>query len=174
MLASNAPIQDTLFPSDLLAVAASVLDAAKNKNVRIATAETVTSGLVSACLTSVPGASDIFERGFILYHSSAKSTGLGVDESVSSQHGAVSAEVTVELAKGLLSNSTAFITLAVTGYAGPGGGSAKNPVGTIFIAGATRHGATQEERHVFSGNRDQVRLQAIQATLELAKRMLSV
>ena len=78
-------------------------------------------------------------------------TGLGVAEEVSRQHGAVSAEVTQGLAEGLLSNSGAAVTIAVTGYAGPGGGNAKNPVGTIFIASARKDVPVMAERHVFSG-----------------------
>src|ERR1700748_1421834 len=123
---------ETIFPGELLADAAAALDAAKKKGVRLATAETVTAGLVSACLTSVSGASQIFDRGYVLYHESAKATGLGVDEDVSKQHGAVSAEVTQGLAEGLLSNSGAAVTVAITGYAGPGGGDAKNPGGPIL------------------------------------------
>jgi nicotinamide-nucleotide amidase len=163
----------TLFPRPLLELASQVLDAAKARGVRLAAAETVTSGLVSACLTSVSGASDVFERGYVLYHSSAKATGLGVDESVSARHGAVSAEVTEGLARGLLDSSQAYATVAVTGYAGPGGGNEKNPVGTIFVAAATRDGAFSQARHVFPGNRDNVRLEAVRAALTLLKEQLA-
>lgn len=163
----------TLFPASLLQLAGDVLDAAKHKGVRLAAAETVTAGLVSACLTSVSGSSDIFERGYVLYHSSAKATGLGVDEAVSARHGAVSAQVTEGLAKGLLGNSTAYATVAVTGYAGPGGGSETNPVGTIFVAAATRDGGFSEARHVFPGNRDNVRLEAVRAALTLLRDQLT-
>ncbi len=100
---------ETIFPAELLALASAALDAAKKKNIRLAAAETVTAGLVSACLTSVSGASQIFDRGYVLYHESAKATGLGVAEEVSAQHGAVSAEVTQGLAEGLLSNSGAAV-----------------------------------------------------------------
>ena len=114
-----------MFSREMLDQAAQALDLAKAKDIRIATAETCTAGLVSSCLTSVPGASRIFERGFILYHDFAKSTGLGVPEAISKQHGAVSAEVTKGLAEGALSHSTAGVAVAVTGYAGPGGGNRK-------------------------------------------------
>jgi len=135
--------------------------------VRIATAETCTAGLVSACLTSVPGASQVFERGFVLYHDSAKATGLGVAELISRTHGAVSAEVTRGLAEGALAHSSAGVTVAVTGYAGPGGGNAKNPVGTVYVAAARKDVDTLVERHVFSGDRDAVRLQAVGAALDI-------
>ena len=162
-----------MFPAQLLERAAKVLDAAAKKSIRIAAAETVTSGLVSSCLTSVPGASKIFERGFVLYHESAKATGLGVPESVSRTHGAVSAEVTRGLAEGALSHSTAGATVAVTGYAGPGGGNDKDPVGTVYVAAATKGKQTLVERHVFSGDRDAVRMQAVGAALDALLRALS-
>jgi len=164
---------ESLFPQPLLEVAAQVLGAAKAKGMRLAAAETVTSGLVSACLTSVSGASEVFERGYVLYHASAKATGLDVPEAVSAAHGAVSGEVTRGLALGLLKHSHADATVAVTGYAGPGGGSAVNPVGTIFVTAASRDGSVSEERHVFSGSRDNVRLEAVRAALNLLLRQVA-
>jgi nicotinamide-nucleotide amidase len=163
---------ETIFPATLLEAAAAALAAAKNKGIRLATAETVTAGLVSACLTSVSGASQIFDRGYVLYHESAKATGLGVAEDVSAKHGAVSAEVTQGLAEGLLSNSGAAVTVAITGYAGPGGGNARNPVGTIFIAAARKDVPLMAERHVFSGSRDNVRLEAVAAAIRLLHKQI--
>jgi len=163
---------ETIFPEKLLTAAAAALEAAKKKGVRLATAETVTAGLVSACLTSVSGASQIFDRGYVLYHESAKATGLGVAEEISRQHGAVSAEVTQGLAEGLLSNSGAAVTVAITGYAGPGGGNAKNPVGTIFIAAARKGVPLLAERHVFPGSRDNVRLEAVAAAIRLLHKQI--
>lgn len=162
-----------MFPDELLQEAAKVLDLARARNVRIATAETCTAGLVSSCLTSVPGASKVFERGFVLYHDSAKATGLGVAESISRTHGAVSAEVTRGLAEGALAQSTAGVAVAVTGYAGPGGGNAQNPVGTIYVAAARKNADTLVERHLFSGDRDAVRIQAVGAALAVLVRVLS-
>lgn len=163
---------ETIFPAELLDAASAALEAAKHKGIRLAAAETVTAGLVSACLTSVSGASQVFDRGYVLYHETAKATGLGVSEEVSARHGAVSAEVTQGLAEGLLSHSGAAVTVAVTGYAGPGGGNAKNPVGTIFIAAARRDAPLLAERHVFSGSRDNVRLEAVAAALRLLRRQI--
>lgn len=162
-----------MFPKPTLDRAAQALQLASTQEVRIATAETCTAGLVSSCLTSVPGASKTFERGFVLYHNSAKATGLGVSEAVSRQHGAVSAEVTKDLAEGALGNSTAGVAVAVTGYAGPGGGNEKNPVGTVYVAAARNGADTLVERHVFSGDRDAVRMQAVDAALALLVRQLS-
>jgi nicotinamide-nucleotide amidase len=163
---------ETIFPKMLLEVAAAALEAAKKKGIRLATAETVTAGLVSACLTSVSGASQIFDRGYVLYHESAKATGLGVTEDVSAKHGAVSAEVTQGLAEGLLLNSGAAVVVAVTGYAGPGGGNPRNPVGTIFIAAARKDAPIMAERHVFSGSRDNVRLEAVAAAIRLMHKQI--
>ncbi len=159
----------SIFSEPLLAEAASVLAAARKSNLRLATAETVTAGLVSACLTSVSGASEVFERGFVLYHNSAKASGLGLGPEFSSRYGAVSAEVTRGLAEGALAHSEAGAAVAVTGYAGPGGGSAANPVGTVYVAAARRGGQTFEERHVFPGGRDEVRLAAVSAAVRLLK-----
>lgn len=162
----------TFFPADLRDAAGRVLALAKQRGSRLAAAETVTSGLLSACLTSVSGASDVFERAFVLYHASAKASGLGVPEALAATHGAVSAEVTRALAEGALSHSTAGAAVAVTGYAGPGGGNARDPVGTIYVAVARRGQPTAEERHVFAGSRDAVRRQAVAAALALLARSL--
>jgi nicotinamide-nucleotide amidase len=162
-----------MFPRIALDRAAQALQLASAQAVRIATAETCTAGLVSSCLTSVPGASKTFERGFVLYHESAKATGLGVPEAVSRQYGAVSAEVTKGLAEGALAHSTAGVSVAVTGYAGPGGGNEKNPVGTVYVAAARKGAETLVERHSFPGDRDSVRIQAVGAALALLVRRLS-
>jgi nicotinamide-nucleotide amidase len=162
-----------MFPPAALDRAAQALQLASAQAMRIATAETCTAGLVSSCLTSVPGASKTFERGFVLYHDSAKATGLGVSEAVSRQHGAVSAEVTKGLAEGALAHSTAGVAVAVTGYAGPGGGNEKNPVGTVYLAAARKGAETLVERHVFPGDRDAVRIAAVGAALALLVRRLS-
>jgi nicotinamide-nucleotide amidase len=154
-----------MFAPDQLDLAARVLAAAQKAEVRLVTAETCTAGLVSACLTSVSGASKTFERGFALYHDSAKATGLGVPETVSRAHGAVSAEVTQGLAEGALTHSTAGAAVAVTGYAGPGGGNATNPVGTVYVASARKGRPSIVERHQFAGDRDAVRSAAVTAAL---------
>jgi nicotinamide-nucleotide amidase len=162
-----------MFPHTHLDLATQALALARAAGVRLATAETVTAGLVSACLTSVAGASQVFERGFVLYHDSAKASGLGVPETVARRHGAVSAEITQGLAEGALAHSGAGAAVAVTGYAGPGGGTDANPVGTVFVAAARRGQATLVERRVFSGDRNAVRVAAVGAALELLVRRLA-
>jgi nicotinamide-nucleotide amidase len=161
------------FAADQLDLATRVLAGAQAAGLRIVTAETCTAGLVSACLTSVSGASKTFERGFVLYHDTAKATGLGVPEAVSRSHGAVSAEVTQGLADGALKHSTAGLSVAVTGYAGPGGGNERNPVGTVYVASARAGRATLVERHRFAGDRDAVRAAAVGAALALMLKQLS-
>ena len=162
-----------MFSETLLANAAKALEAANKAGVRIAVAETCTAGLLSACITSIPGASNTFERGFVLYHSSAKATGLDVDAEISKKHGAVSAEVTHGLAEGTLQHSTAGVSAAITGYAGPGGGNEQNPVGTCYIATSGGNKPTTVQRHVFPGSRDEVRLAAVGAALNQLAEQLS-
>ena len=162
-----------MFSNEHLDRAAKALTLAKNAGVRIATAETVTAGLVSACLTSVAGASQVFERGFVLYHDSAKATGLGVPDSISKEHGAVSGPITQGLAEGALKHSSAGVAVAVTGYAGPGGGNDRNPVGTVFVAAARHERSTIVERHVFSGDRNAVRLAGVGAALDVLIKQLA-
>jgi nicotinamide-nucleotide amidase len=170
---SPLPEEQTLFPQALLELAAGTLAAAREAGIRLATAETVTAGLISACLTSVAGASETFERGFVLYHSSAKATGLGVSEDVAARYGAVSAEVTRGLAEGVLRHSQAGAAVAITGYAGPAGGNERNPVGTVYIAAARRGMPVLEERYVFSGGRDSVKLQGVAAAIKLLRKQIA-
>ncbi len=127
----------------------------------------MTAGLLSAALTSVSGASSVFERGYVLYHSTAKASGLGVEPAVADQHGAVSAEVTEGLASGLTAHSEADFGVAITGYAGPTGGSARDPVGTVYFAVFRRGKALPAHRHVFVGDRTEVKLQAVSEALRL-------
>ena len=157
-----------MFPEKTIELATEVLQKAGARNKRVTTVETVTSGLVAAALTSVPGASNVIERGFILYHESAKASGLGVGTKVAAQHGAVSAPVTSGLAEGGLANSTADISIAVTGYAGPTGGNATDPIGTCYVAVALEGEDTVVERHTFKGDRNSIRLEAVNAALRCA------
>jgi nicotinamide-nucleotide amidase len=156
-----------LFTREIIDRAGEVIEAARKRSALLATAETVTAGLLSAALTSVSGASSVFERGYVLYHSSAKATGLGVDPAVSSRHGAVSVEVTERLASGLTDNSEADFGVAITGYAGPTGGSAQDPVGTVYLAIFRRGKALAAQRYVFTGDRTEVKLQAVSEALRL-------
>lgn len=161
-----------MFEPSIVESGKAAIEAARAAGLRIVTVETCTGGLVSGCLTSVPGSSEVFERGFVLYHSSAKATGLGVPDAVSKQHGAVSAEVTKALAEGGLANSTAGVSVAVTGYAGPGGGNERDPVGTCYIAAGRSGSEPVVERHQFTGDRHAVRAAAVKAALGLIVKVL--
>ncbi len=132
----------------------------------LATAESCTGGGLSYWLTSVPGSSDWFERGFVTYSNAAKVAMLGVPAKTIEQFGAVSSETVREMAEGALRNSHANISIAITGVAGPAGGSPEKPVGTVWIAVAKKGTPTQEQGYLFSGDRQDIRLQAIASALE--------
>lgn len=131
------------YPSNLPALARRVLTAARQAGVMIATAESCTGGLVAAALTAIPGSSDVVDRGFVTYSNAAKTAMLGVPASLIADVGAVSAEVAAAMAEGALRASSAGIAVAITGIAGPGGGSAEKPVGLIHFAAASRTGTVQ-------------------------------
>lgn len=126
--------------SDLIALAARVLDANRAAHRTIALAESCTGGLVAAVLTENAGASDVFDRGFVTYSNEAKQQSLGVGEDILATFGAVSIATAWAMARGALEHSSADIAVSITGIAGPGGGTDKKPVGTVVFARATRDG----------------------------------
>jgi nicotinamide-nucleotide amidase len=132
----------------------------------LATAESCTGGWVSQCLTAIAGSSEWFERGFVTYSNAAKQEMLSVPEATLAAHGAVSQPVAVAMAEGALARSRADWALAITGVAGPAGGSAEKPVGTICLAWAARDGRTATETRHFSGDREAVRAQSVARALE--------
>ncbi len=121
---------------------AAILDAARTAGLRIATAESCTGGMVAVALTDVAGSSDVFDRGFVTYSNAAKSEMLGVNPATLAQHGAVSEEVALEMAKGALAHSGANIAVSITGIAGPGGSDFK-PEGRVCFGLAQADLATQ-------------------------------
>lgn len=123
-----------MFSAALIAHAERLLAAMRSRSWKLATAESCTGGLVAALFTEIAGASDVYERGFVTYSNAAKVGALGVDFQVLLRHGAVSAEVAEAMAAGALRASAADAAIAVTGIAGPGGGSESKPVGLVFIA----------------------------------------
>ena len=125
-------------PADLVETASKMLGDMRDRGLTLATAESCTGGLIAACLTEVPGSSDVFERGFVTYSNRAKTELLGVPEEMIDTHGAVSPEVAGAMAEGALAHSPADLAVAVTGIAGPGGGSPDKPVGLVIIAAARR------------------------------------
>ncbi|KAF0231219.1 MAG: CinA-like [Beijerinckiaceae bacterium] len=122
------------------ALARTVLAEARRNGLTIATAESCTGGMVAAALTDIAGSSDVFDRGFVTYSNAAKEAMLGVHPDIIDEVGAVSAEVASAMAVGVLRVSLADISVAITGVAGPGGGSAAKPVGLVHFAAAARDG----------------------------------
>ena len=132
----------------------------------LTTAESCTGGMIAAHCTDLAGSSNWFERGFVTYSNEAKHDMLGVDSALIAEHGAVSEAVVREMAEGALAHSTASHAIAVSGVAGPTGGSPEKPVGTVWIAWATRGAATLAELHHFEGSREAVRRQTVIRALE--------
>lgn len=139
------------------AAAARLLEALSRRGWTAALAESCTGGLVSAALTSVPGASDHFWGAVVSYANEAKETVLSVPRDVLELHGAVSAETVRSMARGILALSGADVSAAVSGIAGPGGGTPEKPVGTVWIGLASRDGRSREIRLDLSGGRDRIR-----------------
>ena len=144
--------------------------ALKSRGLMVVTAESCTGGWVAMALTAIPGSSDWFERGYVTYSNSAKREALGVAEATLERHGAVSEQTAREMAAGALKNGHGQVALAVTGVAGPGGGSRDKPVGTVCFAWAQGSKISSQTRR-FDGDRESVRRQsvahALQGVLEL-------
>ena len=147
--------------------ASKVIEALHGKS--LATAESCTGGLIGGALTAVSGASSVYKGGIICYQNAIKQRLLGVDEQVLRSYGAVSAQVAMDMAAGARVALNADYAVSATGLAGPGGDEYGNPVGTVFIGFADDDGAVAEEFH-FSGDRDAVRIQAVDAALELIRK----
>ena len=140
--------------------------ALKSHGMMLATAESCTGGGIAQAVTSVAGSSVWFERGFVTYSNLSKQQMLGVQESTLIAYGAVSEAVVREMAEGALRNSTAQVSLAVSGIAGPDGGSPEKPVGTVWFAWSLADGVVTTARRQFSGDRDEVRAQAVHVALQ--------
>ena len=163
-----------LFPAQLRREAAALLDELRGRDLKLATAESCTGGLVAGLLTEIVDSSDVVERGFVTYSNAAKAEMLGVPEAMLAEHGAVSAPVARAMAEGALASSQADIAVAVTGVAGPGGGSAAKPVGLVHVAAARRGGPTLHQEYRFGDiGRSAVRLAGVEAALQLAARVVA-
>jgi len=136
---------------------------------RLATAESCTGGLVAAACTGLAGSSDWFERGFVTYSNAAKTELLGVPAALIDAHGAVSEPVARAMAEGAMQRAGVALAVGITGIAGPGGGSARKPVGTVWIAVAARGAPTLAELRVWPGDRAAVRTAAAARALELLR-----
>jgi nicotinamide-nucleotide amidase len=158
-----------MLPADLVAEAEALLQLCRRSGLTIATAESCTGGLVAALLTEVPGSSDVFERGFVTYSNEAKRDLLGVPGPLIADHGAVSEQVARAMAEGALNFSPATLSVAITGVAGPGGGTVMKPVGTVHIAAAIKGGVTWHRPCRLDGDRAAIRRQSAEAALGLLK-----
>jgi nicotinamide-nucleotide amidase len=154
-----------------LELAESVVESYRRRGLKIATAESCTGGLISGILTGVPGASWVFDRGFVTYANSAKTAMLGVPEDLILGCGAVSEEVARAMAEGALATADVDAAIAVTGIAGPEGGSTDKPIGLVHIALARKDKESLHERHLFKGDREAVRDATVEAALRLLMRL---
>ncbi len=160
----------SIFPLEITLLAQLVLEDCRDRHVRIVTAESCTGGLVAAALTEAPGASDVFERGFVTYANRAKQSLLGVPGDLIADMGAVSEPVARMMAEGALAASDAHISVAVTGVAGPGGGTAMKPVGLVHLATARSNGPIIHRREMFGDlGRDGVRMESVRVALEMLR-----
>jgi nicotinamide-nucleotide amidase len=158
-----------MFPDELTARAAGLIDLCRSRRLMLATAESCTGGLIAALITAVPGSSDVLDCGFVTYSNDAKARMTGVPPELIAEHGAVSEEVARAMAEGALAHSAADIAVAVTGVAGPGGGTAAKPVGLVHCA-AARKGRPTITKVLRLGDigRDAVRLETVRAAVEMA------
>jgi nicotinamide-nucleotide amidase len=162
-----------MFSSPLLRLAEVVLADARAHRLRIATAESCTGGLIAALLTEIPGSSDVFDRGFVTYSNRAKSDMLSVPGDLIADLGAVSEGVSRAMAEGAVANSNAHMAVAVTGVAGPGGGTGMKPVGLVHIAAARERRSILHEAHRFGDiGRSEIRLKTVEAALLLLQRVM--
>jgi nicotinamide-nucleotide amidase len=156
-----------MFPDDIESLARTVVEAAAARGLTVAVAESCTGGLVSGALTAVAGSSAVVDRGFVTYSNAAKADLLGVPMELIERHGAVSEPVALAMAEGALARSAARVSVAVTGVAGPGGGSADKPVGLVHFGAAGPTGLIQVERRFGDIGREAVRLNSVRVALEL-------
>jgi len=154
--------------SDREDLATTVLDHFRSRGLLLATAESCTGGMIAAAVTAIAGSSDVFDRGFVTYSNEAKQQMIGVKAETLARHGAVSKETAIEMASGAIRASRADVAVAVTGVAGPGGGSSEKPVGLVHLAIAMRGGAIHHHEFRFGDiGRDQVRAATVRSALSL-------
>ncbi|GAC1337817.1 MAG: hypothetical protein NVSMB18_03270 [Acetobacteraceae bacterium] len=152
--------------------ASQLLDDLRAHGITLATAESCTGGLIAATLTEIAGSSDVVDRGFVTYSNAAKTELLGVPVELLAAHGAVSEPVAAAMAEGALKRSPAGVAIAVTGVAGPGGGSPEKPVGTVWFGCAVRGSASVTDHQVFPGDRAAIRAATVLHAFTLFRRAL--
>lgn len=153
---------------DLTDLATRVLAAARAKGLRLGTVESCTGGLIAGALTEIAGSSDVVEGGIVTYSNDLKMLLVGVPAETLAAHGAVSAQTAAAMVGGLLARvPTVDLAVAVTGIAGPGGGSAEKPVGLVYLACQRRGNAVQVERQIFPGDRAEIRRATVNRALQM-------
>jgi nicotinamide-nucleotide amidase len=162
-----------MFDAQLLHDSAELLELSRRANLKIATAESCTGGLIAGCLTEIAGSSDVVERGFVTYSNEAKIEMLGVPKMLITLHGAVSEQVARAMAEGALARSLADITISVTGVAGPGGGTKEKSVGLVHFACAGRGRPTVAHHEVFPGDRAAVRDATVQTAFAILRHTIT-
>ncbi|MEM7661557.1 MAG: CinA family protein [Pseudomonadota bacterium] len=163
-----------MFSERLINLALLVSDDARQKRLRIATAESCTGGLLAGLFTELAGSSDVFERGFVTYSNRAKQEVLNVPGDLLADVGAVSEAVARLMAEGALEESRANLSVAITGIAGPGGGTPMKPVGTVHIACARENHAIMHELYQFGDvGRSEVRIATLEAALNMLQEQIS-
>ena len=156
-----------MFPEEIDDLARRVVARAAQRGLMIATAESCTGGLVAAAITGVAGSSAVLDRGFVTYSYPAKMGMLGVEAPTLEAHGAVSRAVALEMAKGAVAQSQAQVSVAITGIAGPGGGTEDKPVGLVHFAAQGPEGVVHVERRFGDIGREAVRLASVRQALEM-------
>jgi len=157
-----------MFPEDVETLARTLVATCAARNLTVATAESCTGGLVSAAITAIPGASVVFDRGLITYSNLAKQTLLGVSAGLIDQFGAVSEPVAVAMAEGCLDRAGVDLAVAITGVAGPGGGSAEKPVGLVHFAAVSADGqAIRRSVRLGDMGRAMIQMAAVRIALEM-------
>ncbi len=157
-----------MFDAELTNLATDLLTKCREKGIRLATVESCTGGLVAALLTDIAGSSDVFDRGFVTYSNDAKTALVGVPTGLITEHGSVSRDVAVAMAEGGLARSKATLVVAITGVAGPGGGTSLKPVGLVHFALAAQGKETVHQRCQFGEiGRQSVRQASIHQALDM-------
>ncbi|MCE2510331.1 MAG: CinA family protein [Alphaproteobacteria bacterium] len=156
-----------MFSRELLDRAGELLRLCDAAGLRLATAESCTGGLIAGCLTEIPGASNVLERGFVTYSNESKTALLGVPKEVIETEGAVSEAVALAMAEGAVEAAGVDLAIAVTGIAGPDGGTREKPVGLVHMAAAAKDARTLHVRQIFKGDRTEIRMKTVHAAIEL-------
>ena len=161
------------FPTQINQAANELINLCRTKNIKISTIESCTGGLLSACLTEIPGSSAVLDRGFVTYSNEAKINEVGVNDNSLNRFGAVSNIVAREMCSGALKRPGIDIAVSITGIAGPDGGTDSKPVGLVFIGLAKRKEPPTARQYIFEGDRQEIRTCALIEAMNLLKKTVN-